>query len=284
MNQTIATHRLHADVVERLKSQGRLILIEASAPWSEPELNACLRGADAMPEFMTDLVDRAMLARAPRLRIVACALKGSASADRLLGFGCGRLLGVDSVRERARVQRCDLAQALALADFVFLALPLTSGTPHLIDAQALARCKRGQVPGFGDPNSTSGTVIPGYCAFAKNKIDRLKDFKRVLRANRETPLLAVVNQQVDVATNNTEHWDRFAQPHAKQVEPVREIWRSPLITLSGAGSSGVGCKPTAPAARAAPAAACRAREPRRSRTPHRFSASTTSCRGMPGCR
>jgi len=83
--------------------------------------------------------------------------------------------------------------------------------------------------GFGDPNSTSGTVIPGYFAFARNKVDPTRDFKRTVRANHETNLLAVVNKQVDVATNNTENWFRFGQVHADKLAQLREIWRSPLI-------------------------------------------------------
>jgi len=83
--------------------------------------------------------------------------------------------------------------------------------------------------GFGDPNSTSGTVIPGYYVFAKNKLDPMKAFKRTVRANHETNLLAVVNKQVDVATNNTENWHRFGQTHPEQIAQVREVWRSPLI-------------------------------------------------------
>jgi phosphonate transport system substrate-binding protein len=83
--------------------------------------------------------------------------------------------------------------------------------------------------GFGDPNSTSGTVIPGYYAFGRNHVDPLKGFKRTVRANHETNLLAVVNKQVDVATNNTENWDRFAITHPEQIKEVREIWRSPII-------------------------------------------------------
>lgn len=83
--------------------------------------------------------------------------------------------------------------------------------------------------GFGDPNSTSGTVIPGYFAFARNKVDPTRDFKRTVRANHETNLLAVANKQVDVATNNTENWFRFGQVHADKLAQVREIWRSPLI-------------------------------------------------------
>jgi len=83
--------------------------------------------------------------------------------------------------------------------------------------------------GFGDPNSTSGTAVPGLYAFGMNKIDPLKDFKRTVRASHETNLLAVVNKQVDVATNNTENTFRFQQTHAEEARNVREIWRSPLI-------------------------------------------------------
>lgn len=83
--------------------------------------------------------------------------------------------------------------------------------------------------GFGDPNSTSGTAVPGLYAFAQNKVDPLRDFKRTVRANHETNLLAVVNKQVDVATNNTENVHRFSQTHAALSQQFREIWRSPLI-------------------------------------------------------
>jgi phosphonate transport system substrate-binding protein len=83
--------------------------------------------------------------------------------------------------------------------------------------------------GFGDPNSTSGTVVPGYFAFGVNHIDPLKDFKRTVRANHESNLLAVVNKQVDLATNNTEDWARFEVIHPEQLKQVRQIWRSPQI-------------------------------------------------------
>ncbi|HEY4065401.1 MAG TPA: phosphonate ABC transporter substrate-binding protein [Burkholderiaceae bacterium] len=83
--------------------------------------------------------------------------------------------------------------------------------------------------GYGDPNSTSGTLVPGYYVFGKNKIDPLKDFKRTVRSNHESNLLAVVNKQVDVASNNTENWARFGLTHPEQLQQVREIWRSPLI-------------------------------------------------------
>ncbi|MDT9002304.1 phosphonate ABC transporter substrate-binding protein [Paucibacter sp. APW11] len=83
--------------------------------------------------------------------------------------------------------------------------------------------------GFGDPNSTSGTLVPGYFAFAQNKVEPTRDFKRMVRANHETNLLAVVNKQVDVATNNTENWHRFSITNGDKLGQLREIWRSPLI-------------------------------------------------------
>ena len=83
--------------------------------------------------------------------------------------------------------------------------------------------------GFGDPNSTSGTAVPGLFAFGQNKIDPTRDFKRTLRASHEANLMAVVNKQVDVATNNTENTSRFEKTHPEEAKAVRVIWRSPLI-------------------------------------------------------
>jgi phosphonate transport system substrate-binding protein len=91
------------------------------------------------------------------------------------------------------------------------------------------RQRQGLVLGYGDPNSTSGTLVPGYYAFARNDVDPLRDFKRTIRSNHESNLLAVATKQVDVATNNTENWARFLATHPDQAKQVREIWRSVLI-------------------------------------------------------
>jgi len=83
--------------------------------------------------------------------------------------------------------------------------------------------------GNGDPNSTSGFLMPGYYAWAKNGIDIRKHFTRIINSNHETNLLAVANQQVDLATNNTEDLEKFKQAHPDKAALIREIWRSPLI-------------------------------------------------------
>lgn len=82
--------------------------------------------------------------------------------------------------------------------------------------------------GNGDPNSTSGFLVPGYYVFAKNNITA-SDFKRTLNANHETNALAVANKQVDVATNNTENLDRLKITAPAKYSALKVIWKSPLI-------------------------------------------------------
>ncbi len=83
--------------------------------------------------------------------------------------------------------------------------------------------------GNGDPNSTSGYLIPTYYIWGQRGIDPAKHFKLVRNANHETNLMAVANKQVDFATNNTENWDKFAKAHPDMIKNVRAVWKSPLI-------------------------------------------------------
>jgi len=83
--------------------------------------------------------------------------------------------------------------------------------------------------GNGDPNSTSGFLVPGYYAFAKNKIDPKRDFKLSRSANHEANLLAAANKQVDVATNNNESMDRLKLTNPAKYDEVKVIWTSPMI-------------------------------------------------------
>ena len=83
--------------------------------------------------------------------------------------------------------------------------------------------------GFGEPNSTSGFLVPGYYAFAQNKVDPIKDFKRTVRANHETHILAVAAKQVDVATVSSDGIDRMKMKMPEKAADLREVWRSPLI-------------------------------------------------------
>jgi phosphonate transport system substrate-binding protein len=83
--------------------------------------------------------------------------------------------------------------------------------------------------GFGDPNSTSGTLVPSYYLFAKNGISVRNDFKSVLPSSHEANMLAVVNNRVDIATNNTDMVETLRQNHPELLKQVRVLWKSPLI-------------------------------------------------------
>jgi phosphonate transport system substrate-binding protein len=85
--------------------------------------------------------------------------------------------------------------------------------------------------GNGDPNSTSGFLVPGFYVFAQNKVDPKTAFQIVRNANHETNALAVANKQVDVATNNSENLDKLKERQPEKVKEIKIIWTSPLIPL-----------------------------------------------------
>lgn len=83
--------------------------------------------------------------------------------------------------------------------------------------------------GLGDPTSTSGTLVPGYYVFAKNNIDPRTYFKTARSSNHGANLMAVINNQVDVATNNTEELNKLETTQPEKAKLVHVIWKSPLI-------------------------------------------------------
>ncbi len=85
--------------------------------------------------------------------------------------------------------------------------------------------------GNGDPNSTSGFLVPGYYVFAKNNVDSKTLFKVSRGANHESNALAVANKQVDLATNNSENLEKIKERQPEKFGDIRIIWTSPLIPL-----------------------------------------------------
>ena len=81
----------------------------------------------------------------------------------------------------------------------------------------------------GDPNSTSGFLVPGYYVFAKNKVEANKIFKRTLTGSHEVNALSVANKQVDVGTFNNEGMERLELTAPEKAAQLKVIWTSPLI-------------------------------------------------------
>ncbi len=219
----VVTNPIHQDVLARLETVARVVMNPAIEPWSAQELRAHIVDADAMMGFMTDCVDADLLEHAPRLRIIACALKGFDNFDiracteagawvsivpdlltdptaelalglaialarnlrpgdalvrsgqfngwrpnlygtglagstiavvglgqvgraiiqRLAGFDCAKVIGVDPMQALPGEEVAFLDEALAQADFVFLATPLTDTSLHLLSADTLKHCQHG---------------------------------------------------------------------------------------------------------------------------------------------
>jgi phosphonate dehydrogenase len=220
----LVTHQIHSEVLQRLKAFGKVDMNTEIEPWSYPEILRRAGHAQAMMGFMTDHVDRELLAAAPALKIIACALKGYDSYDvsacqaagvwlsivpdllteptaelaiglaislarhvrhgdylirttsyrgwrprfygkglynasvavvgmgsvgraiakRLSGFDCKKIVFVDSDVKISDIENITLEAAMAAADFVFLAVPLTEKSAGMIGSTQLAQCKPGQ--------------------------------------------------------------------------------------------------------------------------------------------
>lgn len=82
---------------------------------------------------------------------------------------------------------------------------------------------------MGDPNSTSGTLVPGYYIFAQKGIDPKTHFKRLVNAKHEANALAVANKQVDAATLASDVYNRMVTNAPDKVKQLRIVWKSPLI-------------------------------------------------------
>lgn len=82
---------------------------------------------------------------------------------------------------------------------------------------------------IGDPNSTSGFLVPTFYVFAKNGVDHRTAFKTVRNASHGANLQAVLAKQVDVATNNTEDLTKLENSKPELASQVKVLWKSPLI-------------------------------------------------------
>ena len=99
----------------------------------------------------------------------------------------------------------------------------------LTSVEDLLKCDGTLDFGMGDPNSTSGYLVPMTFVFAKNGIDPKECFKTMTNANHETNAMAVANGQVDAATNNTENLAKIEQNNPEAFAKIKVIWKSPLI-------------------------------------------------------
>lgn len=77
--------------------------------------------------------------------VVGLGQVGRAIVQRLSGFGCTRILGVDPEAAPAGVEMVALETAARQADFLFVAAPLTATTRHLVGDPQFEQARAGQL-------------------------------------------------------------------------------------------------------------------------------------------
>ncbi|MCA3375876.1 MAG: hydroxyacid dehydrogenase, partial [Roseomonas sp.] len=77
----IATARIFPATRALLERAGPVAHPTDDEPWGNATLRDALAEAEAMMAFMTDRVDAELLTAAPKLRVLACALKGADNID-----------------------------------------------------------------------------------------------------------------------------------------------------------------------------------------------------------
>lgn len=95
----------------------------------------------------------------------------------------------------------------------------------------LLKCDKTLDFGIGDPNSTSGFLVPTAYIFAAKEIDPKACFKTVRNASHQVNAMAVANKLVAAATNNSEDLERLEKTAPEARANIRIIWTSPMIPL-----------------------------------------------------
>jgi phosphonate transport system substrate-binding protein len=95
----------------------------------------------------------------------------------------------------------------------------------------ILKCDKSLDFGIGDPNSTSGFLVPTAYIFAARSIDPKGCFKTVRNANHQANAMAVANKQVAAATNNSEDLQRLGMTAPQARAQIKIIWTSPIIPL-----------------------------------------------------
>ena len=127
--RVVVTRRLAGEALERLSAQHDVDVWEGELPPSEGELHARVAEAEGLLSLLTERVDEALLAAAPRLRVVSNYAVGFDNID--VAACAARGVAVGTTGDVLTDATADLALALLLA-----------AARHLPDARDAARAGR----------------------------------------------------------------------------------------------------------------------------------------------
>jgi phosphonate transport system substrate-binding protein len=95
----------------------------------------------------------------------------------------------------------------------------------------ILKCDKSIDFSIGDPNSTSGFLVPTAYIFVARNIDPKSCFKTLRNASHQANEMAVANRQVAAATGNSEDLGRLEKTAPEARKNIRIIWTSPIIPL-----------------------------------------------------
>lgn len=200
--KVVVTNWVHAEVIDLLRAHCRVIPNPGREPWPAAELEAHAADADALITFMTDRVDAAFLARCPRLRVIACALKGADNFD--LDACSRRGVTVTIVPDLLTAPTAELTVGLMIA----LARNVLRGSALIRDGHF--RGWRPVLYGRGLDGSAVGIV--GMGAVGRALARRLRAFGSVLSYCDERPLhpdqegeLGLVRRDFDALVRSSDY-------------------------------------------------------------------------------
>ncbi len=111
--KVVVANRVHDEVIDYLAAHCEVLANPEPEPFSRRQLLRRAKDADALIAFMTERVDESFLRQCPRLRIIACALKGSDNFDVAACTGHG--VWVTIVQDLLTAPTAELAVGLMIA-------------------------------------------------------------------------------------------------------------------------------------------------------------------------
>jgi phosphonate dehydrogenase len=181
--KVVVTNWVHPEVVEFLSAAADVDANGTREPWSPEEVQRRACDAEGILAFMTDRIDADFLARCPKLKVVACALKGYDNFD--LAACTARGACVTIVPDLLTAPTAELAVGLAIA----LGRKIRDGDRY-VRSGAFSGW-RPRFYGAGLADSTAG--ILGFGAVGRAIAQRLAGFGcRLLWADLRQPESDVV--------------------------------------------------------------------------------------------
>jgi len=186
--RVVVTNWVHRDALDYLARYADVTANTTREPWPPSELRERARDAQGLLAFMTDGVDEAFLTACPRLRVVACALKGYDNFD---AEACTRRgIWLTIVPDLLTEPTAELAIALLLA----LARNVLAGDRQIRTAGFSGW--RPQLYGRGLAGSVVGIV--GLGAVGRATAERLVRFRSHVLYHDERRLDAREEKHLDV--------------------------------------------------------------------------------------